>query len=127
MCKLILFPEHPLLLSGQDLLRILSQQDQQASGPMTGASPGDALPLVPDNGPGVSGLPDQAPADEDVQEPVAAAATHLVGKADGAPTDGQDEELRNALAAETEHMVWQSCFIFTHTAYAISHRQQVTM
>ena len=100
------------MLSGQDLLRILSQQDQQTSGRMTGASPGDALPPVPDNGPGGSGLPDQAPAEEDIQEPVAAAAAHLVGEADGAPTDGQDEELRSALAAETEHMVWHMPVLF---------------
>ena len=98
-------PDHPLLLSGQDLLRILNQQDQQASGPVTGASPSDALPPVADDGPGLSGLPDQAPAEQDGQEPEAAAAAHLVGEADGAPTDGQDKELRDALAAETEHMV----------------------
>lgn len=72
---------------------------------MTGTTPSDALPPVSHNMPGLPSLPDQAPAEEDVQEPVAAAAAHLVGEADGAPTDGQDEKLRNALAAETEHMV----------------------
>lgn len=75
---------------------------------MTEASSGDALAPVSDNRPDPSGLPDQGPAEEDVQEPVAAAASHLVGEADGAPTDGQDEELRKALAAETQHMVWQT-------------------
>lgn len=43
--------------------------------------------------------------DEGVEEPVADAAAHLVGEADGAPTDGRDEELRDALAAETQHKV----------------------
>ncbi|KAL0030048.1 hypothetical protein WJX79_003167 [Trebouxia sp. C0005] len=46
---------------------------------------------------------DQAMTDEGVEEPVADAAAHLVGEADGAPTDGRDEELRDALAAETQH------------------------
>ena len=95
-----------LLLSGQDLLRILSQQDQQASGSPSGASPGDALPPAGDSRAGLPGLPDQALAEEgEAQEPVAAAAAHVVGGSDGAPTAGQDEELRDALAAETEHMV----------------------
>ena len=42
---------------------------------------------------------------------MAAAATHMVGEADGAPTDGKDEELQDALAAETEHKVefWLLC------------------
>jgi len=48
---------------------------------------------------------DQAVTDEDVEEPVAGAAAHLVGAADGAPTDGRDEELQDALAAETQHKV----------------------
>ena len=48
---------------------------------------------------------DQAVDDEDVEEPIAAAAAHVVGEADGAPTDGKDEELQEALAAETEHKV----------------------
>lgn len=78
---------------------------------MTGASSGDALNPVSNNRLDPSGLPDQGPAEEDVQEPVAAAAARLVGEADGAPTDGQDEELRNALAAETEHMVWLTPFL----------------
>ena len=60
---------------GGELLQILSQQDQ-----------------VVDNA-------------EDAEEPVAAAAAHMVGEADGAPTDGKDEELQGALAAETEHKV----------------------
>ncbi|KAL0027199.1 hypothetical protein WJX77_002651 [Trebouxia sp. C0004] len=45
---------------------------------------------------------DQAMTDKDVEEPVADAAAHLVGEADGAPTDGRDEELQDALAAETQ-------------------------
>lgn len=102
-----------LLPSGQDLLRILSQQDQQASGPQAGASPGAALPPAGANTVGPPGLPDQALAEEgEAREPVAAAAAHVVGESDGAATDGQDEELRDALAAETEHMVTataQSC------------------
>ena len=84
---------------------------------MTGASPGDALPPASNNRPGLSGLPDQGPAEEDVQEPVAAAAAHVVGEADGAPTDGQDEELREALAAETEHKVWQTSSLFDSRSY----------
>ena len=48
---------------------------------------------------------DQAVTDEDVGEPVAGAAAHLVVEADGAPTDGRDEELQGALAAETQHKV----------------------
>lgn len=48
---------------------------------------------------------DQAVTDEDVGGPVAGAAAHLVGEADGAPTDGRDEELQDALAAETQHKV----------------------
>ncbi len=48
---------------------------------------------------------DQAVTDEDVGEPVAGAAAHLVGEADGAPTDGRDAELQDALAAETQHKV----------------------
>ncbi|KAL0047867.1 hypothetical protein WJX82_001975 [Trebouxia sp. C0006] len=46
---------------------------------------------------------DQAVTDEDVGEPVAGAAAHLVGEADGTPTDGRDAELQDALAAETQH------------------------
>lgn len=97
-----------MLLSGQDLLRIISQQDQRASGPATGASTGDALAPVSDDRPGLPVLPDQASAEKEVQEPGAAAAAHLVGEADGASTDGQDAELRDALAAGTEHMVWHT-------------------
>ena len=48
---------------------------------------------------------DQAVDDEDAEEPMATVATHVVGEADGAPTDGKDEELQDALAAETEHKV----------------------
>lgn len=104
-CSVTATADRSLLLSGQDLLRILSQQDQQASGPQAGAGPGDALPPASDSR---AGLPDQALAEEgEAQEPGAAAAVHVVGESDGAPTDGQDEELRNALAAETEHMVRQ--------------------
>lgn len=93
---------------GQDLLQILSQQDQQASGPATGAGPGEALPPMPEDRQGSSAMPDQAQAEAEVQEPVAVAAAHLVGDADGAPTDGQDTELHDALAAETGHMVWHT-------------------
>ena len=47
-------------------------------------------------------LPDDAvPA----EEPVAQADVHLVGRADGAPTEGQDPEVQHALAAETERKV----------------------
>lgn len=47
-------------------------------------------------------LPDEAvPA----EEPVAQANVHLVGRADGTPTEGQDPEVQHALAAETEHKV----------------------
>lgn len=96
------------MLSGQDLLQILSQQDQRASGPASQAGPGEALHLTPEDGQGSSELPDQTHDEEDDQEHVAAAAAHLVGKADGTPTNCQDEELRDALAAETEHMVWHA-------------------
>ena len=48
---------------------------------------------------------DQAMTDEDVEEAVADAAAHLVGEADGTPTNGRDEELQDALAAETQHKV----------------------
>ena len=58
---------------------------------------------MPEDRQGSSALPDQAEAE--VQEPVAVAAARLVGDADGAPTDGQDTELHDALTAETEHMV----------------------
>lgn len=93
----------PLLL-GQELLQIISQQDQQASEP---SSPHDAAQMSPNTHArsGLSGLPDQAQAEEEVQESVADTAAHWVGSADGVRTDGQDEELRNALAAETEHRV----------------------
>jgi len=48
---------------------------------------------------------DQATTGEEVEEPVVGAAAHLIGEADGAPTDGRDEELQDALAAETQHKV----------------------
>lgn len=48
---------------------------------------------------------DQARDEEEVGEPVAAAAAHTVGEADGVSTDGRDEELHVALAAETDHKV----------------------
>ena len=93
-----------LLLLGQELLQIITQQDRQASDP---ASPSDAAQGVPitHDRPGLSGLPDQAQAEGEVQESEAPAPAHLVGEADGTPTDGRDEELRDSLAAETQHMV----------------------
>ena len=98
--------------AGQDLLQILSQQDLEASEPVPGAGLEEALPSMPEDQQGSSNLPQQARAEAEVQEPLAVAAAHLVGEADGAPTDGQDDELQDALAAETEHMVM-------HTALAM--------
>lgn len=95
-----------MLLPGQELLQIISQQDQQASEP---ATPSDAAQTAHDSS-SLSGLPDQAQAEGEVQESLAPTGAHLVGEADGAPTDGQDEELRDALAAETQHMVRRAPF-----------------
>lgn len=95
-----------LVPAGGELLQILSQQDQETSSPE-------------EDQPGTSSLAGQTPDDEDVQEPIAGAAAHTVGEADGAPTDGRDEELHSTLAAETEHKVCinQLPDILKQTAY----------
>ena len=89
--------------SGDELLQILSQQDMEASSPTAGAFLGNALEEE-DTQQGSSDLPEQATAAE-AEERTAAASKHLVGTADGMPTDGRDKELQEALAAETEHKV----------------------
>ena len=89
--------------SGDELLQILSQQDMEASSPTAGAFLGNAL-KEEDIQQGFSDLPEKA-TNADAEERTAAASKHLVGIADGMPTDGRDEELQEALAAETEHKV----------------------
>ena len=86
------------------MLAILHQQNQAMEEDQEGSEDGS----LPDQDaeeepePSQRGLPDEAvPADE----PVAQAEVHLVGKADGAPTEGQDPGLQNALAAETKDKV----------------------
>ena len=87
------------------MLAILHQQNQQAvEEDQEGSEDGSLLDQETEEEPEPRqrGLPDEAvPADE----PVAQAEAHLVGKADGAATEGQDPELQNALAAETKDKV----------------------
>lgn len=55
------------------------------------------------------------------QEPVAQAAVHLVGLADGTPTEGQDAELQDALAAETKNKVAYTYFCILPGNVNLSH------
>ena len=90
---------------GGDLLTILHQQNQQAAEDDQDDLDDDSLleqGLEQQPEPSRQALPDEAARSD---EPVAQAEAHLVGKADGVPTQGQDAELRDALAAETESKV----------------------